>query len=132
MINERIRKKLKMKAKVIGRSLKISPRKLSLIADSMRGKSAIDALNDLSLIRKRGADIVIRTLESAMANAVNNLNLKKENLCIKRMEVNQGQSLKRYHPSTRGRVHPYKKKRSHLLIVLEEKGGINKILSSKS
>lgn len=109
-----------MEVKAITRSVIISPRKLSLIADSMRGKSAMTALNDLTLTKKRGTGIIVKTLKSAMSNATKTA---KEDLYIRRIEINEGASLKRFQPSTRGRAHPYKKRASHLTIILEEKGG---------
>ncbi|MCL5746949.1 MAG: 50S ribosomal protein L22 [Patescibacteria group bacterium] len=112
-----------MEIEAKGKSLRISPRKLRLIADSLRGLMAEKAINKLTLIKKRGALIIMKTLKSAIANAVSNSKLKKENLYIKSIEVLEGASLKRFHPSTRGRAHPYKKRSSHLKIILEEKGG---------
>ncbi|OGH42314.1 MAG: 50S ribosomal protein L22 [Candidatus Levybacteria bacterium RIFCSPLOWO2_02_FULL_36_8b] len=105
------------------KSVRISPRKVRLVADSIKKKSAKDALNALFLIRKRGASVLWKTLKSAVANAVNNAKLKEENLFIKNIEITEGQALKRFHHSTRGRVHPYKKRGSHIRIVLEEKYG---------
>ncbi len=107
----------------VSRSVKIAPRKIGLIASSVREKSSLDAvLNSLSLIKKRGATDILKTLKSGVANALNK-GAKREELVIKSIEVTQGPSLKRYRPSTRGRVHPYKKRSSNIRIVLEEKGG---------
>ena len=103
------------------KSVRISPRKIRLVADSIRNLSVQNTVNALSLIRKRGAYPLLKTLKSAMANAANNSNIKSENLFVKRIEVSEGSALKRYHPSTRGRIHPYKKRSSHVRIVLEER-----------
>ena len=62
-----------------------------------------------------------KTLKSAVANALANKNLKQEELKIKSIDVLEAPSYKRYHPSTRGRVHPYKRKGSHIKIVLTKK-----------
>lgn len=110
-----------MEAVAISKSVKISTRKVRLVADSVRDMSAKEALNILSLIKKRGATAIEKTLKSAVANAVNNGKANVENLMIKSIEVGEGQKLKRHRPSTRGRVHPYKKRSSHIKIILEEK-----------
>lgn len=103
------------------KAITISPRKARLVADAIRGHLAKKALNELTLINKRGAFVVIKTLKSAIANAVNNAKASEEKLMIKTIEVSEGTAFKRYHPSTRGRTHPYKKRTSNLKIVLEEK-----------
>ena len=72
-------------------------------------------------MRKRGALSVLKTLKSAVGNAINNAKLKEEDLVIKAIEISEGQALKRFHPSTRGRIHPYKKRASNIKITLEEK-----------
>lgn len=106
-------------------SVRVSPRKVRLVADSIRNLSVEDALKALAIVNKRGGFVLEKTLKSAVANAVNNNNAKRENLVIKTIDVNEGISFKRFHPSTRGRVHPYKKRGSNIRIVLEEKGGAN-------
>ncbi len=105
----------------LSKSVRISPRKIRLIADVIRSKKADAALKALALIKKRAAEPLQKTLKSAIANAVNNAKLNLEALTIKRIDVTEGEALKRYHPSSRGRTHPYKKRSSHIRIVLEEK-----------
>lgn len=105
------------------KSVRISPRKIRLVVSVLRKSSAKEAVTALSLMRKRGALPVLKTLKSAVANAVNNAKLKEDDLMIKAIEISEGQALKRFHPSTRGRIHPYKKRASHIRIVLEEKYG---------
>lgn len=108
-------------------NIRTSTRKIRLVADSIRGLSIDEALDALSVIQKRGAMDLSKTLKSAVANAVNNSKLEKRDLVIKNIDVNEGTSLKRFHPSTRGRVHPYKKRSSNIRIVLEEvKKGVAK------
>ncbi|MCL4353678.1 50S ribosomal protein L22 [Patescibacteria group bacterium] len=116
-----------MEITVVNRSVRISPRKLRLIADSLTGKNVTSAMDSLNFVEKRGSFLIAGTLKSGLANALNNLRLEKENLYIKRIEINEGPSLKRYHPSTRGRIHPYKKRSSHIRVTLEEKGGKPKL-----
>lgn len=100
------------------RSVRISPRKVSLIADTIRGLSVNNALNLLLTTQKRASKTLEKTLKSAMANAKNKG--LSENLIISQILVSQGSALKRFRPSTRGRVHPYKKRGSHIKITLKE------------
>lgn len=109
-----------MEIRAIAKSVRISPRKVRLIAATVRNKPAAQALRILSLIPKRAATPLEKTLKSAMANAVHNAKANGDALVIKKIEISEGQALKRFHPSTRGRVHPYKKRSSHIEIVLEE------------
>ena len=72
--------------------------------------------------------IVQKTLKSAVANAVTNAKLDKDNLLIASVLVNESQPFKRFRPSTRGRIHPYKKRGSHLTIVLKQKTVVAPVL----
>jgi large subunit ribosomal protein L22 len=101
--------------------VRTSTRKIRIVADAVRGLPVAEAQDALSVINKRGAHDLDKALKSAIANAVNNSKLEKNNLVIRTIDVNEGQFLKRYRPSTRGRVHPYKRRTSHIRIVLEEK-----------
>lgn len=109
-----------MKITATSNQVRISPRKVRLVADSIRSLSLEDAFASLSVTRKRGASILEKTLASAVANAVNNAKLQRESLHIAEIVVSEGPALKRYHASTRGRIHPYKKRSSNVKIVLEE------------
>lgn len=109
-----------MKVQAISRNVKISPRKVRLVADSVRNLPLQEALNLLHILRKRAAIVIAKTMESAVANATNNAKLDKNNLQIANIEVADGQAIKRFHPSTRGRIHPYKKRSSHITVVLED------------
>lgn len=104
-------------------SVGIAPRKIRLIVDAIRKMSLSQALNTLSTVNKRGTRVIYKTLKSALANAKNLKMQSQENLFIKSIEVSGGSFLKRAKPSTRGRQHPYKKRTSHIKIVLEEKNG---------
>ena len=109
-----------MEVRAVSKSVRVSPRKIRLIADAIRKLSVDEALGALSLLKKRGSYSLEKTLKSAVANATNNANLKREDLVIKSIDVLDAPSYKRYHPSTRGRVHPYKRRGSHVIIVLED------------
>ncbi len=102
-------------------SIKISPRKVRLVAELIKNISTQEALDMLSITRKKASKTLEKVIRSAVANAVHNARLKKDNLFIKRIDVTEGSVFKRYHPSSRGRTHPYKKRTSHITIVLREK-----------
>lgn len=101
--------------------IRISPRKVRLVADAIRDLPMEEAVAVLNVVEKRGASILKKTLASAIANAVNNAKLDRTLLTIARIEVTDGPALKRYHASTRGRIHPYKRRSSNIRIVLKER-----------
>ncbi len=117
---ERFQKHNNMQITAFSKSVQVAPRKMRLVADVIRKQELDNALSTLSILKKRGADILEKTLRSALANATNR-DLQKNNLFIKSIDVSEGPAYKRFHPSTRGRVHPYKKRTSHIRIILEEK-----------
>lgn len=110
-----------MEIRAIAKSQRISPRKLRLVAEAVKHMSIDEAYAVLEVTHKRAAQIMQKTLKSAVANAVTNAKLDKDQLLIASVMVNESQPLKRFRPSTRGRIHPYKKRGSHLTIVLKEK-----------
>ncbi|MDP2649584.1 MAG: 50S ribosomal protein L22 [bacterium] len=110
-----------MEVTAISKQVKISPRKIRLVADSIRNLPIDVAINSLSLTLKKSAAPVAKTLKSAIANAVNNAKLDRNNLILKRIEIDSASALKRYKPSTRGRTHPFKRRSSNIRIILEEK-----------
>lgn len=110
-----------MESTAIAKSVRISPRKARLVADTIRNLSVSRALDVLTLSDKRAATSLEKALKSALANAMLSGDVDYDSLTITRVEVNEGPALKRYRPSTRGRIHPYKKKSSHIKIVLTGK-----------
>lgn len=110
-----------MQVRAVAKSVRMSPRKIRLVADAIRQLSIAEAFRILEATQNRAAGPIFKTLESAVANAVTNNNLDKQNLVIESIMVNEGAAMKRFHPSSRGRVHPYKKRSSHITIVLKEK-----------
>jgi len=103
------------------KNIKMSPRKVRLVAEGIKKFNILSALSYLNLSGKRAAIPVRKTIESAIANAVNNFKAKKEDLFIKEIQIGEGVSYKRYHYAARGRVRPYKKRTSHVKVVLEAK-----------
>lgn len=99
--------------------LRIAPRKVRLVADTVRGLSAQEAEAQLLVMRQRSAPALLKLLRSAIANAKNK-NLKINTLVVKAMSVDQGPILKRIMPRAQGRATPIHKKTSHITIVLAE------------
>src|SRR5262249_29898832 len=89
-------------ARAIGRMIRISPRKLNLVAQSIRGLPAESALNELSFSRKRIAGTVKKVLQSAIANAENNHDLDVDDLVVREASVGKGMVMKRFHARARG------------------------------
>ena len=100
------------------RSITVSPRKVRLVADSIRKLPLVKALHMLTLTQKRAARPIAKTLKSAIANAVNNNHLSEDSLKLLSVDVMEGPVMKRFHASTRGRIHPYKKQTSHIRVTL--------------
>ena len=103
------------------RHLRIAPRKVRLVADSIRGLDVLIAQNSLQLINKKTAKPILKLLNSAIANAENNFKLKKDNLYISELRVDEGPVLKRWQPRAFGRASAIHKKTSHISIILDEK-----------
>lgn len=99
--------------------VRISPLKANIIAKIVRGQKAGTALNTLRFMPKKGARILYKVLKSAISNAENNFNQDAEKLIISRLIVNKGPFYKRHISISRGRVHPIRKKTSHILIDLQ-------------
>ena len=102
------------------RTIHISPQKLNLVAQLIRGKKVSTALADLTFSRKRIARDVKKTLESAVANAENNHQLDVDALVVAEAHVGKSLVLKRFRPRARGRVGRIYKRYSHLTIVVRE------------
>ncbi|MFZ5365687.1 MAG: 50S ribosomal protein L22 [Patescibacteria group bacterium] len=111
------------------RYTRISPRKLRLVADSIRGMNSKQALVLLSQAGKRG-EWLSKTLKQAIANAQNNFSLKNEDLKIKKIEVSEGPIYKRFQPVSRGQAHPIKKRTSHIKVILEAEAEKKKMLET--
>ena len=106
------------KVKAILKKLQNSPKKVRLVADQIRGLNANKAISSLVFVNKKSAQPILKLVKSAIANAENNFNLKKENLYIKEIFANEGPALKRWMPKALGVATPIKKRSTHLNIVL--------------
>ncbi len=108
-------------ARAVGTMIRVSPRKLNLVAQSIRGKKAEAALNTLTFSRKRIAHNVKKVLQSAIANAENNHDLDVDDLVVTEASVGKNLVMKRFHARARGRGAPIHKPFSQITIVVEEK-----------
>jgi len=95
-----------------------SPRKVRLVANLVRGKGALDAVDILLVTIKRASDPIIALLKSAIANAKNNFNLAGEDLFVKTLAVDSGSILYRRMPRAHGVAYPIRKRVSHISLVL--------------
>jgi len=103
--------------------IRISPRKVRTVVDTVRGKSVSQALSILAFTRKKAALPVQKLLKSALANAAENNGISDvDTLVIDRIMVDEGPTLKRYMPRARGRATPIRKRTSHIRIILRERG----------
>jgi large subunit ribosomal protein L22 len=107
-------------AKAVARMLRISPQKLNLVAQLIRGKKVQTALADLEFSRKRIAKDVRKCLQSAIANAENNHDLDIDDLVVSQAHVGKGLVIKRFVPRGRGRSGKILKPFSHLTIVVRQ------------
>lgn len=107
-----------VKAKL--KHLRMSPRKVRLVADLIRGMKVSEAEKQLKFCKKKAAKPLLKLLNSAVANAEHNFKLDKSNLYLSKVLVNQGPSLKRWEIKGRGRVGEIKKRSSHVTVVLDQ------------
>jgi len=108
-------------AMAIARNIRVSPRKLNLVAQQIRGKRVDRALNELSFSPKRIARDVKKVLQSAIANAENNHDLDVDDLVVKEASVGKNLVMKRFHARARGNAGGIEKFFSQITIVVEEK-----------
>lgn len=110
-----------MEVKAKARYLRMSPRKVRLVIDAVRGLGVERALDQLQFINKAASHPVRKLLKSAIANANHNHEIKKDNLYIKQIFVDQGPTLKRWRARAFGRAAPIRKRTSHITVVLAER-----------
>ena len=107
--------------KASARHLHISPRKMRLVTNMVKGMNALDAIVQLENAGKKASPMLINLIKSAVANAKNNFSLSPEHLFIKSVTTDMGKVMKRYFPRARGSAFVIRRKMSHINIVLEEK-----------
>ena len=108
-----------MAVKAISKGVRISPRKVGVVAALVRGRTVADALTILEHTPRRAATQVLKTVQSARANADNNHNLRPDTLKIVEISVSPGPRFKRYRPAAHGRALPYQHRTSHIRVVVD-------------
>lgn len=111
-----------MEVRATAKYIRLTPRKVRLVLDAVRGKQAAAAIALLELMPQRAAKEVRKVVKSAVANAENNFEIDPEGLVIKRIYADEGPTLKRFRPRAHGRVSPILKRSSHITVVVDEKG----------
>ena len=107
--------------KATAKYIRIAPRKVRIVMNLVRGKRVNDALAILKFTPKVGADAVEKVLNSAIANAENNFDMDVDRLFISSAFVDQGPTLKRIHPRSRGQAFKILKHTSHITVAVNEK-----------
>ena len=107
--------------RAIAKNLGVSPSKVRIVLNIIRGKDYNEALAILKNMPNVGAEYSVKVLESAGANAENNLGMNKANLYVAECYADGAATLKRYQPVSKGRAHSIKKRTSHITIILDEK-----------
>lgn len=99
--------------------IKISPRKVSIVARMLHNMRVSDALNQLQFNQTRAAYLLLKLTRSAIANAENNNNINPDSLIVEKFDVGQATSLKRFHPRARGRASSIKRRYSNIRVHLK-------------
>lgn len=104
--------------KAIGKTIRISPKKVNLIAGLVRQKPVNEAMTILKFTQKKGAKILNKVIQSAVANAETNFKQSADSLYIKEIIVNRATTMKRSIPISRGRMHPILKRNAHITVTV--------------
>lgn len=103
----------------VAKGVRMSPRKVGVVAALVRGRTVADAVTILQHVPRRSAMPVLKTVQSAAANADHNHNLKPDTLRIVEISVTHGPRLKRYRPAAHGRALPFQRRTSHIRVVVD-------------
>jgi large subunit ribosomal protein L22 len=109
-----------MEVTAIARGLRIGPQKARLVADQVRGKPVAKALDILTFSNQKGAGLIRKVLESAIANAENNEGADVDELRVHRIFVDEGVTLKRIMPRAKGRADRISKRSSHITVTVSD------------
>ena len=115
-----------MEVSAKARYIRMSPRKVRLVVDVVRGMDLAEAQSQLSFMNKAAALPVLKLINSAAANAEHNFKLKPADLFVKTIKADGGPTLKRFKPRARGRAAPIRKRTTHITVVLDEKEKVEK------
>lgn len=110
-----------MESKAVAKYVRVAPRKVRVVMDLIRGKSIGEALAILKFTPKVGADVIEKVLKSAVANAEHNFDMNVDKLYVASAFVDQGPTLKRIHPRSRGQAFKILKRTSHVTVIVKER-----------
>ncbi len=116
----------------IAKGVRMSPRKVGVVASLVRGRTVADALTILEHTPRRSAGPVIKAIKSARANADHNYNLKPDTLQITTITVTPGVRYKRYRPASHGRALPFQRKTSHITVIVDGERRVPKKPAAKA
>lgn len=108
-----------MSVQSVAKSVRISPRKVSVVASLVRGRSVADAISILEHVPRRAATPVRKVIESARANADHNHGYKPDSLQITSITVTPGPRYKRFRPAAHGRALPFERKTAHIKVLVD-------------
>lgn len=111
----------------VAQGVRLAPRKMSLVAGLVRGRTVADALVILEHTPKRAAKPLAKLIASAKANAVNNHGIQENDLVITTLSVTAGERLKRYRPAAHGRALPFQRKSSNVRVVVTGQEKVKKV-----
>ena len=109
-----------MEARAVAKFMRISPRKVRLVAENIKGKPVEDALNILKFTPKKAADALSKVLYSALANAEQTPGVDVDSLMVSNVEVNEGPTWKRIMPRAMGRAYRIRKRTSHITVWVKD------------
>jgi large subunit ribosomal protein L22 len=109
-----------MESRAVARFVRVSPQKVGLIMDEVRGKKVDEALRLLSFSPQKGAHLLKKLINSAVANAEANKEVDVDSLYVKKVYADKGSTMKRFRPRAMGRATRIRKKTSHLTVILDE------------
>jgi len=109
-----------VEVRATAKQIRVSPRKVRLVLNTIRGRKVDEALNLLDFLPNASARIVAKLVRSAAANAENNYNMLPSQLRVVGAYADEGYRLKRFRAGSRGRVNPYRHRFSHITVVVEE------------
>ena len=110
-----------VEVRAVARNIRMSPQKVRLVLQTIKGKPVNEALAILRFMPQKATTPVAKALKSASANAENNFSMDPDDLVVLRVSADEGRTLKRYRPRARGRVNQILKRSSHVTVVVSEK-----------
>lgn len=109
-----------MEVQALTKYVRMSDKKLRDVSREIQGMKVPEAIELLKLIPRKSARLILKSIQSAVANAENNFDLSSDSLIVFRCLIEQGPSIRRFRPAARGSAHPFRKHMSHIRVILTE------------